>query len=92
MPLWGENVGRRQRFPDRLRTGHVDPRVLYTFHGKIYETINGGYQVVACDQQAEFARGETLPLAPIWNHFHEHAAGLEAKASNSLEKRATSCS
>ncbi len=40
--------------------------------------------------EAEVARGETVPLAPILKRLHAHADRLEAKAANIPEQRAAS--
>jgi hypothetical protein len=38
--------------------------------------------------EAEVARGETAPLAPILKRLHEHADRLDAEAANIAGKRA----
>ena len=40
--------------------------------------------------EAEVARGETAPLAPILKRLHEHADRLEAKAAHSPGQRTAS--
>jgi hypothetical protein len=40
--------------------------------------------------EAEVARGETAPLAPILKRLHEHADRLEANAANVPGQRAAS--
>lgn len=40
--------------------------------------------------EAEVARGETVPLAPILKRLHDRADRLEAKVANTRGQRATS--
>jgi hypothetical protein len=40
--------------------------------------------------EAEVARGETVPLAPILKRLHDHAARLNAKVPNIPGQRAAS--
>jgi hypothetical protein len=40
---------------------------------------------------AETARGETMPLAPILKRLQEHADRLEAQTRNSPGQRAANC-